>query len=570
MRPITITKTANVGRETKNMSIIGCLGSVISAVRAMVKEMEKKDESDELSVEEILLRSEKEIDYVGEKLSFSQVQVIIMAACLEKCTKYRNNLKELSDALHINYLKLLEFNDDLEDLKRRGFMTIDKDENVALPKEVLEAFRRNETFTPEKISGLTTLGIVRRINDLFKKLDDNSINDMELCREAEAVINENPDTSFSKTINGLKVKDSLIDVEEQLLLFLACRYYCDSDDLISRSDIEDAFAEEFRKDNIIACLHSGSLDLIDKGVVEFVNEDGMMSRDYIHICDDFKESLFGDSLTISRKGMQADIIKADRIVPHELFYDSEVERQVGVLRSMLSAERYGSICDMLKSKGLRTGFSCIFYGAPGTGKTETVKQLARECSRDLMMVDVSQLKSCWVGESEKNVKGLFDRYRKMVKDSSAAPILLFNEADAIFGIRKEGAQSAVDKMENSLQNIILQQMEDMSGILIATTNLTENLDKAFERRFLYKVCFQKPSVEAKSKIWKSMIPDLSDEQVHSLASSFDFSGGQIENISRKKLIKSVLDGSEPSFEDIKTYCSEENIASMQSIRRIGF
>ena len=79
----------------------------------------------------------------------------------------------------------------------------------------------------------------------------------------------------------------------------------------------------------------------------------------------------------------------------------------------------------------------------------------------------------------------------MVKRSDVAPILLFNEADAIFGVRKNGAENAVDKMENTIQNIILQEMEDLNGILIATTNLATNLDSAFERRFLYKIEFEK-------------------------------------------------------------------------------
>lgn len=112
----------------------------------------------------------------------------------------------------------------------------------------------------------------------------------------------------------------------------------------------------------------------------------------------------------------------------------------------------------------------------------------------------------WVGESEKNIKAIFDRYREHVKNSKVAPILLFNEADAVIGKRREGAEKAVDKMENSIQNIILQEMETLDGIMIATTNLEQNMDKAFERRFLYKIKFNKPSVEARMNIWRSMIP----------------------------------------------------------------
>jgi len=147
---------------------------------------------------------------------------------------------------------------------------------------------------------------------------------------------------------------------------------------------------------------------------------------------------------------------------------------------------------------------------------------------------------------------------------------LFNEADAIFGIRKSGAEGAVDKMENSLQNIILQEMEDLKGILIATTNLTENLDKAFERRFLYKVKFSNPSVDVKCQIWNAMMPELPEADAHYLAEKFDFSGGQIENVVRKKTIQSILSGSEPAIEELLRYCCEEERGSGQERRRIGF
>lgn len=152
-----------------------------------------------------------------------------------------------------------------------------------------------------------------------------------------------------------------------------------------------------------------------------------------------------------------------------------------------------------------------------------------------------------------------------------APILLFNEADAVLGIRQEGAQRAVDKMENSIQNIILQEMETLEGIMIATTNLTGNLDKAFERRFIYKIEFERPTVEAKQQIWKSMIPSLPDETALSLASDYDLSGGQIENIARKRTVELILSGNEPSDSKIREYCQSESLSTKEEKRKkIGF
>ena len=187
-----------------------------------------------------------------------------------------------------------------------------------------------------------------------------------------------------------------------------------------------------------------------------------------------------------------------------------------------------------------------------------------------MVVDVPQLKSMWVGQSEKNVKALFDRYREQVKKAKVTPILLFNEADAIIGKRMDGAVNAVDKMENSLQNIILQEMEALDGIMIATTNLQQNMDKAFERRFLYKIKFDKPTEEARASIWQSMIPELGELDVHTLASKYDFSGGQIENIARHFAIDTILHGNnEDVLPMLIRHCDSERLDEKE-VKRIGF
>ena len=172
--------------------------------------------------------------------------------------------------------------------------------------------------------------------------------------------------------------------------------------------------------------------------------------------------------------------------------------------------------------------------------------------------------------NEKNIKQVFDNYRAMVNDSQTTPILLFNEADAIIGKRQEGTLRSVDKMENSIQNIILQEMEMLDGILIATTNLAQNMDKAFERRFLYKIKFDKPTVEARTSMWREMIPVLNEEESRILAGKFDFSGGQIENIARHYTIGKILHGdSEDVVNTLSTYCESEKLESNDKLR-IGF
>jgi SpoVK/Ycf46/Vps4 family AAA+-type ATPase len=190
-----------------------------------------------------------------------------------------------------------------------------------------------------------------------------------------------------------------------------------------------------------------------------------------------------------------------------------------------------------------------------------------------MMVDIAETKSMWYGESEKKIKEIFDTYRTAVKNSDIAPILLFNEADAVIGKRKEFSSSnrSIDQTENTIQNIILQEMETLSGILIATTNLTQNMDSAFERRFLYKITFDKPSPESRKGIWNSLLPDLPDDEAAELSRKFELSGGQIENIARKIEVDAIINGSDLSMDTLTQYCKEEIHNGLNNIsKRIGF
>ncbi|MDR0505772.1 MAG: AAA family ATPase [Dysgonamonadaceae bacterium] len=260
------------------------------------------------------------------------------------------------------------------------------------------------------------------------------------------------------------------------------------------------------------------------------------------------------------------IIDYRNIIRKALFYNQQEREQINSLSKLLDRERFPEIQQRLIAAGMKKGFACIFYGAPGTGKTETVYQIAKETNRNIYMVDISETKSMWVGESEKQVKKIFDSYREYSKNSEITPILLFNEADAVIS-RRVNVQQSADSAMNAMQNIVLQEMENLEGIMIATTNLTENLDKAFERRFLYKIEFRKPTAETRKEIWQALIPALNPEEAKELAEAYDFSGGEIENISRKYTVENILYGDILSFADLHRFCQTEKL---DNNRHIGF
>jgi hypothetical protein len=197
------------------------------------------------------------------------------------------------------------------------------------------------------------------------------------------------------------------------------------------------------------------------------------------------------------------------------------------------------------------------------------KSIDRCCPEGSVVMTLTSVRQTVKWLEEKNIKKLFRTYKALAKESTLAPILLFNEADAIFG-KRINEETSADKSFNAIQNIILQEMETLDGILIATTNLTENFDSAFERRFLYKILFKTPETGVKAKIWRSMVDDLSEDDATRLASDYGFTGGQIENISRKLDVDYILSGRTPDMDKIVSLCKAESIHKQEKSKRIGF
>ena len=502
-------------------------------------------------------------------LDMTPEQVLILTAIVQKSSRYRIDCEDIASLLDMEYLKFLTYNKEMEGLRKRGYIRIDQDGNIILPKDVLNNLKNNKPIWPEPMEGLDAGTLVSRIRKILGILEDHQYTTDEATDEIEELLELNPSNSLSRSCGKMR----RMPLQERLLVYILIhKYYNENDDMIGARDVEDYYPED-EFDYIRSAVRREHTDLQKEKIIEFTDDDGLLSKDFIHLTDPVKEEIFADLGGIPKKEKKVSAsmkIEAGAIARKELFYNAPEERQIGQLRDLMSGERFDDICAKMKVRNLRTGFTCLFYGAPGTGKTETVYQIARECGRDLFIVDVSQIKSCWVGECEKNIKAVFSKYRECVRSGGTVPILLFNEADAVFGIRSEGAGTAVEKMENSIQNIILQEMEDLEGILIATTNLTCNLDKAFERRFLYKIRFDKPCIEARARIWEMMLPELSKAESVQLATDYDFSGGQIENISRKRTIKALISGEEPSYVQIREYCDEETIGKDSNRRRIGY
>jgi len=260
----------------------------------------------------------------------------------------------------------------------------------------------------------------------------------------------------------------------------------------------------------------------------------------------------------------------DKIQKTNLYYNPPEKLQLSTVLKSMSHTSFSTLQQRLKANNLPLGITSLLYGAPGTGKTETVYQIAKKYNRPIFKVEIAETKSMWFGESQKLVKKIFTDYYDFKKDEKVCPILLFNEADAIIGKRKNAGATPVADTENAIQNIVLEELENFNGILFATSNLVHNLDPAFERRFLFKIKFETPSSENAAKIWKCKLPMLSNKQVLILAQTFKFSGGEMENIARKCIMEEVILGTKVSFENVISFCENEKWDKNTASTKIGF
>lgn len=187
---------------------------------------------------------------------------------------------------------------------------------------------------------------------------------------------------------------------------------------------------------------------------------------------------------------------------------------------------------------LGKGLNVLFSGASGTGKTMAAEVIAHHLQLDLYKIDLSQIISKYIGETEKNLNRIF------TAATNSNAILLFDEADALFGKRSE-VQDARDRYANIEVGYLLQKMEEYEGITILTTNLRDNIDKAFERRLRFIVKFNLPDVQSRHVIWQKIIPlnaPCSSLDLKFLAQNFEITGASIRNVALTAAFLAADDG----------------------------
>lgn len=517
-----------------------------------------------------------DIDYVSSHYNIGNDCAVLLAAILEKSGT--NNLMDDEDLalfLGCTNIEFIRYHKDLREMDKAGIIQICSGIGnricYRVTPETLKAVENNSKFQPVKMTGLTTEELFTRFHKLFDAYRNNAIDQDRLIEELDNIVNYNNHLTFCKKVLDSALYLNCNNTERRMFFYLCHRYVTFGNKSVD-IDILTNFTELMEDDEHIKRHFSNeTTDLQRSGLVCFAIEDGFVDTNSLSISDEVKNDFLCEVEPAPEETVRhRDIIASETIQAKELFFNEVENTQLSRLENLLDNENFKEVQKRLLSTGMRKGFNAIFYGVPGTGKTASVYELARRSGRDIFRVDMTKLKSKWVGDSERSVRGVFKMYRSLCNSNEKAPILLFNEADAIFSKRIENVEQSVDQMNNAIQNIILEEMENIEGIMIATTNLLSNLDPAFERRFIFKVEFKMPEKDSRAKIWKSMIPSLSEEDAGVLADKFTFSGGNIENVARKSTVEYVLSGNDPTLSSIETYCQEEILNRKKTRNKIGF
>ena len=343
--------------------------------------------------------------------------------------------------------------------------------------------------------------------------------------------------------------------------------------------------DEYERIKNRSLLEEGS-HLLSSGIIDYeemLNPFGGISRSF-YIVDDVLQRIIHPQKTkkVTRLKLNALVEEQDifELIDSEtsledVVLNSETRETLENLMKQVDKEVVNRLVKWgIKDKKSGIDARIIFYGAAGTGKTMTAYSLAKSLKRQVLAFDCSKILSMYVGESEKNVRKIFDTFYELSEKTKTEPILLLNEADQFLGARSSGNITGSDQMHNQMQNIFLEQIENFRGMLIATTNLLENIDKAFSRRFNYKIEFKKPNKEQRLELWNKMLPKSAPYEDNFdivKLSEYSLTGGQINLIVKNTAYK-VAVREEPLFrlQDFIDEIKREKDANFDSEKSMGF
>ena len=503
--------------------------------------------------------------------NISQIQVWILCLVCERYFEREDSssLQNISGKLGVPVMSIIRWKKEIEFLVEHGFLEhCGRNDAVQPLNDFSESIYNNTEYIPQAKKEDDDIEFISYMADRYESRRGEDMSARSIQRELRLYEKAHSHLEVVK-----RVSDELEDPNYRFFIYDVANDVLKGGDSNLNATISDLY-DGGERYSVATKMMEEKHELFQKGLIEFAKK-GNLSEATITLSDKGRKLLLGEKAFLFEDSINdKNLIKTDNIKEKKLFYSPENQKEIDRLKAALQEEKLKGIQQRLKDDGLPVGVAVLLYGAPGTGKTESVMQIAKETGRSIVHVDICEAKSAWFGESEKRIKKIFTSYKNACeiaeKKGELMPILLFNEADALISKRKSDTSGNCAQTENAIQNIILEELESLKGIFIATTNLASNMDSAFERRFLFKIKFENPSTEAKTSIWMNKLSWLDKESATEFAKEYDFSGGQIDNIVRKIAMNEVITGERPAITDIHEMCKCEKIDNPDGSRRMGF
>lgn len=415
--------------------------------------------------------------------------------------------------------------------------------------------------------------------DMYQKLSSNKQNAVNInsldgklklleSRIVARVESSDIEIAIEKIFDDFKLN------QKEQIIFLALlkeEYAGEFDSLRDMNTLVNLISiDDYDKIKNRALLEEGS-KLIEEEIIDYdemLNGFGGVSRSFF-ISEELLQKIMHPDKEKKAKKIKLDMLIGQQdifelVEPKTRLDDVVLSPKTREVLDTLLKQVDRSVMKLLREWGVkerRGGIDAkiIFYGPPGTGKTMTAYSLAKSMKKSVLSFDCSKILSKYVGESEQNVRAIFDNFRDLALKTKSEPVLLLNEADQFLSARTTEGGSGADKMHNQMQNIFLEQIEKFNGVLIATTNLLETIDGAFSRRFDYKIEFEKPTQQQRVLLWQKLLPETAvyeeNFSIEELA-KHNLSGGQIKLVLKNCALRVAV-------KDEPIFCMEDFISAIK-------
>jgi len=538
---------------------------------------------------EIIFDSSKKskLEYSGDKLVESAIQStskLLEISHVQSCLfaiifMFNIDDNEISSERLINFLDLkitdyFDIKGDIELLVSKNLIKYKRENggknlynsSFNVNQKVIDAIFNNGSI--DEALAQPELDFIQFCSHVKRRVQNNSYKDksvFELCEQITELENKNINLSPIKYL-----KENKIEIEERIVLYSLIESLTDNEHQINLMSLLKEIFGAVDSISIAGSIIAGNQDIEQKKLVE-IESKGFVEDATISLTNKAKDLLLGNSANLYKVKVDTkhQLIRCESIQEKQLFFNEKLKNELDFFKASIQNDNLVKLKTKLSESKIKKSIVTIFEGIPGSGKTESCYQIAKELRYDLFVLDFTQMKSTYYSESQTLVKKSFTEFREICRVNERPVIMVINECDGLLHQRiSTGDGQSSDHTENEIQTILLEEFEKSDDIIILTTNLINSIDVAFYRRFLFKIRFDNPDKEVLKQIYKSKLSWLEEEELERL-SAVELSGGEVDNVVTKVLINEVINSKKSTIYDILEFCKQEKVDKKKTTK-LGF